>query len=245
MVNLHQIRTRRDSVERLENIFQFVSRHYSGDRPLNELRFAAANGYLSGIDPHTLVFTPENFEEFEVHIKGKIYGVGMMVGTNEHGKLQVKQVLKDTPAARAGFQKNDIIAKIGDESTINMTVMEAVQRIRGPKDSEIVLTVKRETKDEEAGETPRDHRAVPVRRDSVEIKSVESTLLSDWDPENEAARKGAVGYIKVTNFAENTTPSLRRQPRPVARIERRKRPRGPHPPTSEATPADSSLKRCG
>lgn len=212
VLNLNALQTRGDMVQLLETVFQFLERHYHGDVPLNELRYAAANGFLSGIDPHTLVFTPENFDEFQSHIEGKIFGVGMMVGTDELGRLQVNTVLKDTPAQRAGFQKNDVITKIDDESTINMTVMEAVRKIRGEQGSKIVLTVRRRLK--EAGD--RDEKdafetiAIPVERDRVEIKSVESKLL---DPaaesvENLGLARG-IGYVAVQQFDENTTRSLR------------------------------------
>ena len=202
--NLNDIRNRRDSVKLLEQVFEFVGRHYRGESTLNELRYVAANGYLSGIDPHTLVFPPKDFEEFEIQIKGEIYGVGMMVGGTEDGRLEVKQVLKDTPAYRADFKKGDVIAKINDESTINMTVMEAVQKIRGPKDSELVLTVKRKSQtDKNVLET----FPISVKRDLVTIKSVESKLITEWG-DTKTTPKGGIGYIKVDTFDQKTAPSL-------------------------------------
>ncbi|HLU50096.1 MAG TPA: S41 family peptidase [Planctomycetota bacterium] len=219
VLNLSSVRTRTDMVGLLETVFQFLERHYHGNTSLKELRYAAANGYLTGIDPHTLVFTPESFDEFESHIKGNIFGVGMMVGTDELGRLQVNTVLKETPAQRAGFQKNDIIVKIDDESTINMTVMEAVRKIRGPRGSKVVLTVRRKVKDKDENEKDEfETIAIPVERDRVEIKSVESKLL---DPTTEAVAseklgKG-IGYVAVEQFDENTTRSLHEH---LARLER-------------------------
>ncbi|MBN1443458.1 MAG: PDZ domain-containing protein [Planctomycetes bacterium] len=203
--SLQQVKTRQDSVNLLEAIFNFLSLHYRGSASLNDLRYAAANGYLSGIDPHTLVFPPENFEDFETHIKGEISGVGMMVGATEDGRLQVKQVLKETPAFAAGFKKDDLITKIDDESTINMTITEAVQKIRGPTGSEVVLTIRRRSaKDKAVMET----LVVPVVRQRVRIKSVESKLIENWDPDGKSPWKGGVGYVKVINFDQLTTPSL-------------------------------------
>jgi carboxyl-terminal processing protease len=203
---LNQVQTRADSVRLLENIFDFVGRHYHGENTLNDLRYAAANGYLSGIDPHTLVFTPKGFEEFETHISGRIYGVGMLVGSTKDGKLEVRQVLKGTPAHGAGFKRGDLIVKIDDESAISMTVMEAVQKIRGPRGTEVVLTVKRHTdKDGDGMET----LSIPVKRDRVVIKSVESKLLRGWDPDGKSPWQGPVGYVKVTNFDEQTYRGLR------------------------------------
>lgn len=198
--------SRGESVELIEKVFSFLSNYYSGEKSLNDIRYSAANNYLSGIDPHTLVFTPQRYEEFAVQIQGEIFGVGMMVGTDDTGKLQVKQVLKNTPAQKAGFKRDDIIAKINDESTVNMTVQEAVQKIRGKRNTEITLTVKRK-----GGKDNKEIETIPisVKRDRVEIKSVESKLLKDWNLEGKGPWKGGVGYIHATNFDRNTYKSLR------------------------------------
>lgn len=193
---VNDLGTRKESMSLLERVFRFLERNYQGEVPLVDLRYAAANGYLQGIDPHTLVFTPKSFEEFEVHIRGEIFGVGMLVGQTEDGRLQVKQVLKDTPAFRAGFKRGDLIVKINDESTINMTVMEAVQRIRGEQHTEVTLTVKRESTQEKGKLVT---LPISVKRDRVTIKSVESKLV-----DGEGDREGAVGYVKVINFDQNT-----------------------------------------
>jgi carboxyl-terminal processing protease len=215
VLNLNSLRTRRDSVELLESVFRFLERHYHGDSPLNDLRYTAVNGYLSGIDPHTVVFPPANFDEFRSHIDGEISGVGMLVGQNKLGRLQVSQVLPATPAERAGFHRADLIVKIGEESTINMTVQEAVDRIRGKRGTDVVLTVRRAKKDADG-----EFETIPitVTRDRVEIKSVESKLL---DPETKelGAEKplGGIGYVKVAQFDKNTTRALREN---LARLER-------------------------
>ncbi len=199
--------SRSDGVELIEKVFTFLSVYYSGEKSLNDIRYSAANGYLSGIDPHTLVFTPKRFEEFEVQIRGEIFGVGMLVGTDETGKLQVKQVLKNTPAQKAGFKRDDYISKINEESTVNMTVQEAVEKIRGKRNTEIVLTVKRKGgKDNKEIVT----KAITVKRDRVEIKSVESKLIEDWNLEGEGPWKGGVGFVHANNFDRNTYKSLRR-----------------------------------
>ncbi|MBI4606409.1 MAG: PDZ domain-containing protein [Planctomycetes bacterium] len=188
-----------EAVRLLEGVFEFIKRHYKGETPLNEVRYAAINGFLSGLDPHTLVFPPEDYKDFAVHIEGEICGVGMYVGTRE-GKLTVIEVLKGTPAQRAGFKKNDLIAKIGDESTINMTVNEAVDKIRGPCGSAVTLTVKRPV-----GDDPEklEAHAISVQRDRVVIKSVESALIPDWNLHG-GPWKGGVGYVQVINFDKNT-----------------------------------------
>jgi carboxyl-terminal processing protease len=208
--NLNSVETLDDAVKMLETVFDFLKRNYHGDTSLNEVRYAAANGFLSGLDPHTIVFSPEAFRDFSVHIEGEIYGVGMYVGTRE-GKLTVIEVLKETPAFKAGFKKQDQITKIGDESTINMTVNEAVDKIRGPLKSLVKLTIKRPAKEDPA---KLETLVIPVERNRVVIKSVESALIKDWNPEGASLEsqgpwKGGVGYAKVINFDKNTTSSLK------------------------------------
>jgi len=203
--NLNQVESLDDAVKMLENIFEFIGKNYKGETSLNQIRYAAANGFLMGIDPHTLVFSPEDFKDFSVHIEGEICGVGMYVGTRD-GKLTVIEVLKKTPAAKAGFQKSDTIVKIGDESTINMTVSEAVNKIRGECGSGLTLTVKRVAKDE--SETLQRHE-ISVVRGRVVIKSVESKLITGYDSDGVSAWKGGVGYVQVINFDKNTTSGLR------------------------------------
>jgi carboxyl-terminal processing protease len=202
--NLEEVRTLDDSVRMLENVFDFLKRNYRGQTSLNEIRYAAENGFLSGLDPHTIVFSPEAFKDFSVHIEGEIYGVGMLVGARD-GKLTVIEVLKDTPAFKAGFKKGDLLTKIGDESTINMTVPEAVDKIRGPLKSVVTITVKRAKADK-----PNELEAlvIPVERNRVVIKSVESKLIPDWNKDSAGPWKGGVGYVQVKNFDKNTTPSL-------------------------------------
>ena len=194
-----------NAVNLLETLFTFIKRNYEGDMGFGDIQYAVANGFLSGLDPHTMVFSPKAFLDFSVHIEGEIFGVGMYVGTR-HGKLKVIEVLKDTPAARAKFKKGDVIVKIGDESTINMSVQEAVDKIRGPLKSEIVLTVKRPSADD-----PKklDTHAIAVVRDKVVIKSVESKLIDDWQGPGLGNMDSGVGYVSVRNFDKNTTPSLR------------------------------------
>lgn len=193
------------SVRMLEQAFDFLKSHYRGDKELNEVRYSTVNGFLSGLDPHTMVFSPKAFKDFAVHIEGEIYGVGMYVGSRD-GKLMVLEVLKGTPAFRAGFKKGDQIAKIGDESTINMTVTEAVEKIRGPRYSEVVLTVKRPKPSDPDQLELLD---IAVKRDRVVIKSVESKLITDWNGDSDGPWKGGVGYVQVINFDKNTTPTLK------------------------------------
>ncbi len=195
ILNLRKVKRLRDAVAQLKNLFTFIRDNYEGDGSVNEIRYATANGFLTGLDPHTLVFSPKAFKDFYTHIEGEIYGVGMLVGVRK-GRLHVIQVLKNTPAQKAGFKNGDIISKIGDESTINMDVNEAVSKIRGPKGAEIILTVKRRESKESKKLSTID---IPVKRDRVTIPNVQSRLLPE-----------SIGYIEIQNYDKNTVNHMRR-----------------------------------
>jgi carboxyl-terminal processing protease len=201
-------------IEALKDLSDFFKANYHGKRSLNDIRHYAMNGFLSGLDPHTQVFDAKGFRDFSVHIEGEIFGVGMYVGATK-GVLTVKKVLKGTPAERAGFKRGDRIAKIGDESTVNMAVDEAVRKIRGLEHSKVVLTVKRK----EPGENGQTLTLpIEVERERVTIPSVLSKLLPlQPKPEGSPAPGGgspsgeptAMGYVQVNNFDKNTVPSLK------------------------------------
>jgi carboxyl-terminal processing protease len=192
--SLKGVATLRQAFKLLKEVFAFVQETYKGKSALNDIRIATLNGFLSGLDPHTLVFSKKAFEDFYVHIEGEIFGVGMLVGTRGDGRLTVIEVLKNTPALKAGFRKGDLITRIDDESTVNMSVNEAVQKIRGKRGTDVVLSIKRK----EAGDDKLTTKKIAVTRDRVIIKSVESKLLLD-----------GIGYALVTNFDKNTVDLLR------------------------------------
>src|SRR6185503_2168713 len=137
-ISLARITNLDEAIDVLKDLDEFFKANYHGKHSLNDIRYYEMNGFLSGLDPHTQVFNPKGFRDFSVHIEGEIYGVGMYVGSVK-GTLTVKNVLPGTPAERAGFKRNDRIVKIGEESTVNMDVNEAVKKIRGPEHSRVVL----------------------------------------------------------------------------------------------------------
>ncbi len=231
VISLAQIVKLDQAVETLKDVTEFVRKNYRGKLSANKIRFYVVNGFLSGLDPHTQVFSPETFRDFSVHIEGEIFGVGMYVGSSK-GQLVVRNVLDGTPAKRAGFKRGDRILKIGEESTVNMDVGDAVQKIRGKENSDVVLTVKRKEKEETVT------LAIPVTRQRVTIPSVTSKLLmlppaaesstqaapKEEPSKGEPAKDGpketseppstaktgpAVAYVHVSNFDKNTVASLR------------------------------------
>lgn len=212
-VSLARIGELDDGIAALTDLTEFLRANYRGKHTLNDIRYYAVNGFLSALDPHTQVFNPKAFRDFSVHIEGEIFGVGMYVGSSK-GILIVRKVLKGTPAERAGFQRADRIVKIGEESTVNMDVNEAVRKIRGLENTKVVLTVKRK---ESKQSDKLVQKVIEVQRERVTIPSVVSKLLPVPAPrapgETAEAEPGAdratLGYVNVQNFDKNTVPSLR------------------------------------
>ena len=143
----------------------------------------AIKGMLSNLDPHSAYLEPEAFEELQESTSGEFGGLGIEVGT-EDGFIKVVSPIDDTPASKAGIQPGDLIVKIDGQPTKGLSMMEAVDKMRGKAGSPIVLTLVRE------GGQPFD---VELKRAVIKVKSVKSQLLDK-----------NYGYIRITQFQVNT-----------------------------------------
>ncbi|BAN51083.1 S41 family peptidase [Metapseudomonas resinovorans] len=143
----------------------------------------AIKGMLSNLDPHSTYLEPEDFEELQESTSGEFGGLGIEVGT-EDGFIKVVSPIDDTPASKAGIQPGDLIVKIDGQPTKGISLMEAVDKMRGKIGSKINLTVVRD------GGKPFD---VELMRAAIKVKSVKSELLD----------KG-YGYLRITQFQVNT-----------------------------------------
>lgn len=177
--------------DHLSEILSFVDLNYHGETKPQELEYVATDGILESLDPHSNLLRPKEFQEFQVGTKGNFGGIGIMIGVRD-GQLTVIEPLPGTPADRAGIKPKDRITQINEDSTVNMGLSEAVELLRGPIGSTVVLTVERDK---------RAPLTVTLKRDDIHIDSVQSTLLTNNEQH--------IGYIKVKNFQENTVPDLR------------------------------------
>jgi carboxyl-terminal processing protease len=172
----------------LKDVFDFISKNMRPMEDTRDIEYAAVNGMLATLDPHSVLLRPEIYREMKLSTKGEFGGLGFIIQMRE-GNLTVVKVLPKTPAHRAGIQKDDQIKKIGEESTVNMDLNEAVSKLRGPVDSRVGITVERKGWDKP--------RQMTLTRAMITIESVQSKLLS-----------GNVGYIRLKNFQGNTTRDL-------------------------------------
>ncbi len=182
-----------DIVPAIQEVFAFIAEHYQGEVKFDEIEYAAANGMLKSLDPHSGLLPPKIFTEFKTQTEGEFGGIGIVIGLKE-GELTVIAPLPDTPAARAGLRAKDRIVKIGEEASINMDLTEAVERLRGKVGTKVDITVERE-----GAPGP---ISVSLVRDKIKIQSVQAKLSSG--PE------GDIGILKVKSFQEETLPEIRR-----------------------------------
>lgn len=174
---------------KLREVFEFVQSNIDRDEvDLQDVEYAAVNGMLSTLDPHSVLLTPEIYADMQAGNQGHFGGLGIVISIRD-GKLTVISPIDDTPAARAGFRAGDQIVKINDESTVNMPLDEAVSRLRGPPDTEVTVEVMR------AGWT--EPHSFNLRREVIAIESVSHEALGD-----------GIGYVQIRNFQGNTHDDL-------------------------------------
>ena len=169
-------------------MFERVRAEYVEEISDEALIEAAINGMLTSLDPHSGYLDAKKYRDMQVQTKGEFGGLGIEV-TMEDGLVKVVSPIDDTPAYRAGIQAGDVITHISKEPVLGMSLAEAVERMRGPVDTSIALTLRRPGEDQ-----PID---VSMARAVITISPVR------WSAEED------VGYIRVTTFNEQTEAKLR------------------------------------
>ena len=167
---------------KLKRIFRFIESNMNAGADLAKVEYAAVNGMLSTLDPHSILMDPEQARDMDVSTSGKFGGLGIVIRMIDR-KLMVVKPIKDTPAWRKGIKSGDHIVKINSEPTENLTSNEAVDRMRGDPKTGVTLWVERK------GDTSL--MRFDLVRDVIHVSHVEHKVLD----------KG-VGYIRVTQFSK-------------------------------------------
>jgi len=171
------------------DVFERVRTDYVEKPDDSKLVESAISGMLAGLDPHSGYMSPNSFRDMQVQTRGEFGGLGIEV-TIEDGVVKVVAPIDDTPAAQAGVMANDIITHLDDEAVQGLTIDQAVDKMRGPVNTKIKLTIVRKGSDKPI--------EVTIVRDIIRVKSVRS------HPEGTD-----VGYIRITQFNEQTTDGLK------------------------------------
>ncbi len=163
---------------------------------------SAINGMLSALDPHSSYLSPKNYRDMQVQTRGEFGGLGIEV-TMENGVVKVVSPIDDTPAAKAGLQANDLITHLDNEQIVGLTLEQAVEKMRGPVNTPITLTIVRKGVDE-----PFD---VKVVRDIIRINAVKAHNEGPTSPTSRSR----------PSTSRPTPTSSRRSRRPRRRSARR------------------------
>jgi carboxyl-terminal processing protease len=172
-----------EELKTFSEVLTQVQKSYVDETKVKDLVQGAIRGMLSTLDPHSAYMTADMYKEMQVETKGEFGGVGIQIGVKEN-RLAVIAPIEGTPAYRAGVKSGDFITKVNDETTKDLTLMDAVQKMRGPKGSKVNLTIQREG-------TP-DLLQFTLVRDTIKIESVKSKVLDN------------IGYVRLTQFQEST-----------------------------------------
>ncbi|HEY8078584.1 MAG TPA: MXAN_5808 family serine peptidase, partial [Labilithrix sp.] len=181
-----------DVSARLREIFGFVQENLKGTEvDLREVEYAACNGMLHTLDPHSVLLSPEAYKEMNLSTSGQFGGLGIVISIRDQ-QLTVINPMPGTPAFRAGVKKLDRIVKIGNESTLNMGLNEAVNHLRGAPSTKVTVWIRRDGPD--GFQTP---RPFELTREIIKVASVEHKLLAD-----------NIGYVRLKQFQQSTSKDL-------------------------------------
>jgi carboxyl-terminal processing protease len=182
---------RTDTYEDLKaftQVLELVRRNYVENPDSHELIEGAIRGMLAGLDPHSSYMAERAFKEMSLDIKGEFQGVGIQIGI-KNNLLTIIAPIEGTPGDRAGLSAGDKILKINDEWTKDMAIDQAVDKMRGPKGTQVRLLIQREGWDK-----PKEFK---ISREVIKVLSVKSKMLDD-----------EIGYVKLIQFQGQTVDEL-------------------------------------
>lgn len=189
----HGVTAIEDTYEKLKvftEILSLIQANYVDDVNSKDLIYGGIKGMLDSLDPHSSFMPPEAFREMQVETQGSFGGLGIEITVKDR-MLTVVAPIEGTPADRAGIHAGDRIVKIEGQLTKDMTLMDAVRQLRGPKGSKVTVTILRDGQTE-----PKD---VTLVREVIEVKSIRSKDLGD-----------GIYYVRIVSFQERTSKDLER-----------------------------------
>ncbi|MBU1002925.1 MAG: S41 family peptidase [Proteobacteria bacterium] len=177
-------------LKRFSQVLDLVETNYVREVPREELINGAIRGLLQDLDPHSMFMDPEDFQEMQISTSGEFGGIGIEISIKD-GRLMVITPIEDTPAYEAGLQAGDLILEIDGQSTQDITLLEAVKKIRGPKGTKVKLTILHNLEDSKP-------ETLAISRATIPILDAKSEIL-----------ESGYLYLRLTRFNENTTREMR------------------------------------
>lgn len=179
------------NLKTFNEVLDMVQKNYVEQIESKKLIEGAINGMMKSLDPHSTYMTSDMYKELEVETRGTFGGIGIEI-TIKKDVLTVVSPIEDTPAFHAGIKAGDQIIQIDGQSAKDITIMEAVKKLRGPKDTKVTITIMRENMTK-----PKDYM---ITRDIIKIKSIKSKIYDDH-----------IGYIRIASFQERTADDLKKE----------------------------------
>ncbi len=178
--------SRLDSYNKLRKVIGTVEKYYVDELTLEQIVDKAIDGLLSNLDAHSSYLNEKKFEELKIQTNGEFGGIGITIALKE-GALTIIAPIEGTPADKAGLKSGDIILKIDNESTLNMSIDEAVNRMRGKPNTKVQLTIVRKDNPKPlVFDITRDN----IKVDSVYVRGIENTNYV---------------YVRVTSFDKHVS----------------------------------------
>ena len=181
-----QEESRLDAYNKLRKVIGTVEKYYVDELTLNEIVDKAIDGMLSNLDAHSAYLDEKKYNDLKIQTDGQFGGIGITIALKENA-LTIVAPIEGTPGDKAGLKSGDIILKINDESTLNMSIDDAVNRMRGEPKTKVQLTIvrKNETKP----------LVFDIVRDNIKVESVYSKAIENTD----------YVLLRVTSFDKNVT----------------------------------------
>jgi carboxyl-terminal processing protease len=191
---------------KLQEIFQFVQPNLQPvpdkeeSRRLVEIEMAATNGMLYTLDPHSVLLDVETYKDMRTQTQGKFGGLGIVIEMDKKNRITVKRPMPDTPAIRVGIKAKDHIVRINNESTMNMTLNEAVERLRGDVDTNVDVYVERDN-------TP-GVKKFTITRAFIRPPAIDPPARVLAVPAGPGQAAAKIGYFHMQHFSANSAGDL-------------------------------------
>ena len=188
-----------ENLKKFALIFETARENFVDEVDERKMLEAAMNGMLTELDPHSSYLSAEDFKEFNEKSHGEFGGLGIQI-TSDRGAVLVISPIDDTPADKAGIKAGDYITHIDDEQVFDLTLNQAVKKMKGRPGTKVKLTVVSDD-----GEP----KTLTLKRDIIKVKSIkfDDKVLADADPEDKDTPK--VGYVRISDFGATTARDLK------------------------------------
>lgn len=182
-------------LQKLALVFETARDSFVEEADEKKMLEAAMNGMLAELDPHSSYLNADDFKDFNDKTQGEFGGLGIQI-TSDRGAIRVISPIDDTPAYKAGIKAGDYITKIDDEQVFDMTLNQAVKKMKGRPGTKVKLTV--------IGDD-NETRTLTLKRDIIKVKSVKSRELQLADADEDSPK---IGYVRISEFGATTVKEL-------------------------------------